>query len=185
MRLKTWGIAAICLMAVGGTAFVATSATAADARAEDPLTVVRGETTFYTELGVESAWAGLVAARTGDLPEGVTYPSVPVDFFYPVLENDEETALFEVGLPDSILDRFARCAWLDQALTATEEENAAVVADATAILDNESLMAAPETAPGTGSYAEVIEAEAAIEGISPEAFEYDVECGMFAEESGK
>jgi hypothetical protein len=166
---------------VAGTIGLGSSAYASDVGPGESAHVREIEgVTFHTEPGVHANWESWTSAFPVPLPPGIAFPSAPTSFFESTVDGG---VLFEEGLPQAILSRFARCAWLDVALS----EDASRPDLRAQALDELSRFAEyPGVAAGldvTG-YEEGVRLAAARDGLSPYRWEHDTECAPVAAEDG-
>lgn len=178
MRYKKTGLllagaVTASLLGVGVSAAVA----ATPEEGSTGLTVAFGDNEFYTLEGIEEHWSSFVADYPEPLPEGVTFPSTPPKFFYQGL--DEGTPLFQTGLPESILSRYWRCAWLDSELDA-----AAAGSTVDAVAASDALEAEVHMGEGlsVASYQAIVDAAAADQGVDPRQLEFSTECAIYTDE---
>lgn len=178
MRFKKIGLVLAGTLAMSSLGVGVSAALAVDSGTEStPTTVSVGGNSFYTLAGIEQNWSTFVADYPEALPEGVNFPSTPTKFFY--AELDEGTPLFQTSLPESILSRYWRCAWIDSELDAVADGDAVTAAAASQSLQADVHMGKGQT---VDSYEAIVDTAAAEQGVDPRILEFTTECGIYIEE---
>lgn len=165
------------MLGIGVTAGVSTFALASEDTNKPTPTVVSGGTTLFTAVGVSANWDVWVTEFAGLLPDGFELPAAPTAFF----ETDDEHEFFEDGLPQAVLSRIARCAWLEVALDGS--------APRTDTLEARAQLAQYAEYPGIAAgldvpaYEREIREAASEYGVTAEQWEHEIECD-FVESMG-
>lgn len=162
-----------------GYALPATASTSDSEATAPPATVVEGGETFVTSTGVDASWSAITSSITQHLPAGVSWPSDAPAFFDPSTDGTKD--LYEPGLFATIAARFWRCAWLDSDLDGQRSGNEDTQRAAEAALaDFASVSGSSSVA--TDKYLQLIKAGAEENGVSPQQFEFSIDCGIYTKE---
>jgi hypothetical protein len=164
-------IGAVMALALGGSGVSAAMAAEQDPMPE-PL-IQQGDTSFYSQDQIPAVWAAATDAVPTSLPAGFAYPTEA-----PALLRGDGTdqSVYEQGLPEQIAARYWRCAWLDDALSATTARMAKLQATRDTISQWDSF-AAVKNFDGLSGYDGKIQALADSLGQSAFETEFSVDCG--------
>lgn len=138
--------------------------------------VSNGHNNFYTEGQIADAWEAVTLNFPEPLPEGITFPAETPEIFQPIAGTERQ---WEAGMVYSVAARFWRCSWLNAELRSHAKGDfaaAAVAAETSARYGSLPYVDEAYSEGGAAGYLADITAAAEETGVSPAAFEYDLEC---------
>lgn len=177
-RLTAGTVAALaCTAAIAAIAAIAGSGSAQAETGIEPA-IINAEGRFFTQEQIQDKWAEVTTEFPDPLPDGISFPTETPAIFTPV---DDSQTIYQDGLPSLIAARYWRCAWLDSELKAVASGDTRKSARAHSRIANYATLPFVSAKVDLAGYETWIAEASVAEGMTPAAFEYSIECALYAD----
>lgn len=173
--------AGLVVASIGAVGLGQSQAQANQGNSLKPLVHAQG-TAFYKESQIDEVWRKVTSSYPEALPGTVKFPRNAPAFFHP---GGAATQVFEVGLPETIAARYWRCAWIDDALDASESGGSSRALIARQAIKKYSRLPGVSTVVDVSSYEQQIASYAKSKGKETLTTEFELECGLYTAEGNQ